>query len=153
VAEQVEAGYRFHQRDLEWWTEQGPEAKRQIRPSKENDISVSQFVENVYEYLKNTKISYWWSRSNTFDPILLHRNFKDFSSRERLDFILPYWLVRDIRTYIDAQFQFKLKKNGFIPIDDHELWNKHFIKHNSVHDVAADILRLQRIERTIHRDV
>lgn len=149
VEDQVKRGYSFQKRDLDWWLEQGAEARKQIKPS-ENDISVGKFVNNLYDYVKGTRIQRWWSRSNTFDPILLHRNFADFLSREKLDEILPYWLVRDVRTYIDTQFQFKNKVNGFIPIDDEELWNKHFIQHNSVHDVAADILRMQRIERTIH---
>lgn len=149
IKEQVDSGYTFKMRDLMWWKDQGEEAMKQLRPSPQ-DISVSQFVRNLYDYCKNTKISYWWSRSNTFDPILLHRNFRDHMDRESLDFILPFWLVRDTRTYIDTSFQFKLKKNGFIPIDDHDMWNKHFIKHNSIHDLAADILRLQRIERTTH---
>jgi hypothetical protein len=151
VEEQVKQGYKIERDSLDWWKDQGEEALKQIKPS-DQDISVHQFVQNLYDYLKNTKVSYWWSRSNTFDPILLHRNFRDHMSREMLDFVLPYWLVRDTRTYIDTNFQFKLKpkENGFIPIDDHDLWNKHFIKHNSIHDVAADILRLQKIERSIH---
>lgn len=151
LASQIKDGYKPGPDSLDWWREQGEEAMKQIKPS-EQDIPVQQFVQNVYDYLKDTKISYWWSRSNTFDPILLHRNFRDHMTREALDFVLPYWLVRDTRTYIDTNFHFKLKpkENGFIPIDDHELWHKHFIKHNSIHDLAADILRLQKIERTIH---
>lgn len=147
VLEQLNAGYKIGPGSMDWWREQGEEAMKQIIPS-ERDIPVAEFVKNIYNYLRETKISYWWSRSNTFDPILLHRNFKDFSSREALDFVLPYWLVRDTRTYIDAQFQFKLKKNGFMPLDAEE--EKLFIKHNSIHDLAVDILRLQKIERTIN---
>ncbi len=146
---QVKAGYKFAKRDLDWWMEQGPEARKQIKPSP-LDIPVAQFVQNLTDYVQGTRIKRWWSRSNTFDPIILHRNFKDFSSRETLDSILPFWLIRDIRTYIDTRFDFGPIKNGFCPIDDEVLWAKHFVPHNSVHDVAADILRLQRIERTIH---
>jgi hypothetical protein len=149
VTAQIQQGYCPDHDSLQWWKEQGEEAIKQIKPSSE-DIPVHQFVQNVYDYLKTTKVSYWWSRSNTFDPILLHRNFRDHMSRESLDFILPYWLVRDTRTYIDASFQFKLKKNGFMPLDDEEA--KLFIKHNSIHDLAVDILRLQKIERATHCD-
>lgn len=149
--EQIEAGSKFKKRDLDWWMSQGEEAKKQIMPSSA-DITVKQFCDNIISYLDSVKVSRWWSRSNTFDPILLHRNFNDFSSREELDRVLPFWLIRDIRTYIDTRYDFRLKKNGFCPIDDEDLWNKHFIPHNSIHDVAADILRLQRIERVLNCD-
>lgn len=152
IKEQVAAGYKFKKRDIEWWEDEGQYAKEQITPAPLVDISVSQFVDNVVAYVKPVKINRWWSRSNTFDPILLHRNFRDFLTREDLDKILPYWKVRDVRTYIDTQFNFKNNVNGFCPIDDEAHWNKIFIKHNSIHDVAADILRLQRIDRTINME-
>jgi hypothetical protein len=147
--EQVDLGYKFKKRDLDWWMEQGPEARKQIAPST-RDIKGKEFCDNIVDYLEGTRVKRWWSRSNTFDPILLHRNFNSFSSRETLDRVLPFWLIRDIRTYIDTRFDFGPIKNGFCPIDDEALWNQHFIAHNSIHDVAADILRLQRIERTIN---
>jgi len=147
LEEQVKAGYKFKDEDLKFWKDIGE--IRQCLPS-EDDVSVEDFVHSLYDYVLPCKINRWWSRSNTFDPILLHRNFRDHSSREKLDKILPYWKVRDIRTYIDTQFDFKNKVNGFCPQDDEEDWNKKFIPHNSVHDVAADILRMQRIDRTIH---
>lgn len=149
VEEQVKEGYKFSKRDLEWWAEQGDEAKKQIKPSAD-DIPVKEFVYKLYDYLREAKLKRWWSRSNTFDPILLSRNFKDYYTREAMDFILPYWLVRDTRTYFDTRYDFKLKKNAFCPIDDQALWDKYFILHNPVHDLAADILRLQRVERVIH---
>jgi hypothetical protein len=149
---QVKMGYTFSKRDINWWMEQGAEARKQIKPSPD-DVSVGKFVTNLKNYVQGTRIKRWWSRSNTFDPIFLHRNFQDFLSREQLDEILPFWLVRDIRTYIDTRFDFNPNmKNGFCPIDDENLWNQYFVPHNSIHDVAADVLRLQRIERTIHLD-
>lgn len=144
-----EDGYVYKKRDIDWWMEQGPVARKQIMPSA-NDIPVSQFVTNIISYLQKTKLKYWWSRSNTFDPILLHRAFRDHATREQLDEVLPYWRVRDIRTYIDTQFNFELKKNGFCPMDDEAEWAKVFTPHNSIHDLAADILRIQRIERAIN---
>jgi hypothetical protein len=62
---------------------------------------------------------------------------------------IPFWRVRDTRTYIDASFDFSTK-NGFVPIADEEYWNNNFKAHDSVHDVAADILRLQTIHRAQH---
>lgn len=148
VYEQVKAGYSFKKEDLDWWNEH-ENKKKQLKITGD-EKSVTEFTQIFYDYFKTTKIFRWWSRSNTFDPILLHRNFRDFSSRESLDFILPFWLIRDIRTYIDTQFGFKNKYNGFCPMDDVEEWKRVFIEHNPIHDVAADILRLQKIERSIH---
>lgn len=141
-------GCSFKKSDLEFWN-QNPEAKKQITPSDE-DITLDKFVKNVYDYVYGKKIVRWWSRSNTFDPLLLHRNFRDYWTRHALDEVLPFWLARDIRTFIDTSFDFKMKYNNFCPIDNVDLWNQYFIPHNSVHDVAADVLRLQRIVRTIH---
>ena len=59
---------------------------------------------------------------------------------------LRWWRVRDIRTWIDAKFDFSTK-NGFVPIADVEYWENTFIGHDSTHDVAADVLRLQAIHR------
>lgn len=129
--------------------DQGPEAIKQLKVSS-NDISIAEFPLQLDDYLSRKKIHRWWSRSNTFDPILLHRIFGDYSSRQKLDELLPFWLVRDVRTYIDTQFNFSKVKNGFCPYDDEAEWDRVFVKHNSVHDVAADILRMQRIERTIN---
>jgi hypothetical protein len=143
-----EDGYSFKKEDLKWWNDH-LEKKKQLDIDG-SEITIEEFTKKFYDYVYGHTIFRWWSRSNTFDPILLHRNFRDFSSRESLDFILPFWLVRDIRTYIDTQFQFKNKVNGFCPIDDIEEWKRKFIEHNPIHDIAADILRIQKIERSIH---
>lgn len=151
VEEQHKAGYRVTKDGMKWWKDQSKAALEQVMPS-DSDISIVEFTDRFIKYLGQCKIDRWWSRSNTFDPILLHRNFKDHSSRTLLDKVLPFWKVRDIRTYIDTRYDFKSVHNNFCPIDDQEEWKRIFVEHNSVHDVAADILRLQRIERVINCD-
>ena len=59
---------------------------------------------------------------------------------------LKYWSVRDTRTFIDAKFDFP-KLNAFVPVSDTAKWEYNFKAHDSKHDVAADILRLQAITR------
>ena len=59
---------------------------------------------------------------------------------------LPFWKIRDIRTFIDTKLNYP-KKNGFIPIQDEQLWSKSFVEHNSSWDVLADVLRMQAILR------
>ncbi len=131
---------------INFWQRQEPAARKKILPTKE-DLTFSDFCDNLFKYLRESgNIQYWWSRSNTFDPIILWRLIRKEGRDALLDEYLKYWRVRDIRTYIDAKFDFKTK-NGFIPIADEQYWNKVFVAHDSIHDVAADILRLQAIFR------
>lgn len=148
VKAQIKQGRKYTKKDIQWWEELPEEARRQLNPS-DDDILLDTFVENLYTYLKPTNIKSWWSRSNAFDPVLLQRAFLEFSTNDKLNEVLPFWRLRDVRTYIDTRFEFKNKKNAFCPIDDQELWDKHFIQHNPVHDLAADILRIQKIERIL----
>jgi hypothetical protein len=39
------------------------------------------------------------------------------------------------------------KKNGFVPVSNIKKWEYNFNAHDSKHDIAADILRLQTIVR------
>lgn len=147
MAHQVrDHGARYTQRDLDWWLSQSEDAKKVLKPSPA-DIRVEVFINNFITYLSNAgKINYWWSRSNTFDPVILSRWAKLLGRRAEVEELLKFWLVRDTRTWIDAKLNFP-KQNGFCPLADEEYWNKTFVKHDSRYDIAADILRLQTIAR------
>ena len=146
IKDQVNRGYSFKKDDLAWWDQQSDEAKRKLSPSK-NDLTVEQFCAIMLEYLREEgKIEYWWSRGNTFDPILIERVFRDTNQILLFYEYLRWWRVRDIRTWIDAKFNFTTR-SGFIPVEDEEYWNEVFVGHDSTHDVAADIMRLQAIYR------
>ena len=142
-------GYTITKDSLAFWADMPSDVKKQIIPTP-NDISVVNFCETVIDYIRDKKITYWWSRSNTFDPPILHRLFRSANMEPLLLEHLKYWMVRDLRTYYDAKFNFKAKTNAFIPIDDADEWNAIFKKHNSIHDVAAEVLRLQKISRIEH---
>ncbi len=145
-AQVKEYGAKYNQRDVDWWMSQSTEAKRVLKPSS-SDISVTQFIDNFIQYTKNSgKINYWWSRSNTFDPIILARYAKAVGRKDEIESVLKFWAVRDTRTWIDAKLGFP-KENGFIPLKDTEYWNETFVKHDSRYDIAADILRFQTIAR------
>ena len=146
VKEQCEIyGAKFTKRDLEWWESQGDEAKKILKPSKD-DVSVGIFIDRFISYIENKTIGYWWSRANTFDPLILQRWATIVGKFDIITQYLQPWLVRDTRTFIDAKFNFP-KVNGFVPVSDEQYWNKTFIKHDSRFDIAADILRLQAICR------
>ena len=147
MAHQVtEHGAKYTQRDLDWWLSQSDDAKKVLKPSAQ-DVRVEVFIGNFIDYLKEVgKINYWWTRSNSFDPIILQRWATIVGRQEEIGDLLKFWLVRDTRTFIDAKLNFP-KQNGFIPLADEEYWNKTFVKHDSRFDIAADILRLQTITR------
>ena len=146
VKDQMARGCSFRQSDLDWWNKQSPEARANIKP-KQDDLTIEQFSNNIFEYLRKVgKIQYWWSRGNSFDPVILERVMFDLGKHDLMNEYLRWWRVRDIRTYIDAKFNFETK-NGFVPVADEAYWNSTFIGHDSKHDIAADILRLQAIHR------
>ena len=147
VSEQVtDYGWVVEKNTLSFWQEQPKEVRDRIKP-KSDDLTVSSFVENFNRFLASSpKISHWWSRSNTFDPIVLNRLFVSQSKQLVMEEYLKYWRVRDTRTFIDAKLDFP-DENGFVPIKDEDLWNRHFKKHDSSWDVLADVLRLQAIAR------
>jgi len=121
--------------------DQAQNVRNRIKP-KSDDIDDTVFADQFLNYVNDNKPEYWWSRGNTFDPIIIYRIFKDLNRSDEFNKICPHWAVRDVRTYIDAKFDFSVK-NGFVLPE----WEEKFEAHNSVHDVAVDILRFQTIIR------
>lgn len=139
-------GYKIDKSTLEWWMKQSPEAQKNIKPLK-TDITVKDFVDQFLDFASSgPKIKYWWTRSNTFDPIFLQRMADDTENTTKLSKVLPYYGVRDTRTFIDAKLDFP-KENGFIPFKNEEKWKRVFVAHDSRMDIAADVLRMQAIVR------
>jgi hypothetical protein len=147
VADQVKNyGWEIEKSTLQFWEEQEPDVRAKITPKKD-DLTVKEFVKQFHEFLvESPKIDYWWSRSNTFDPIILSRLFEAEDKLLHLEEYIKYWRVRDTRTHIDAKLNYP-KENGFVPITDEDKWNRVFKKHDSSWDVLADVLRLQQIFR------
>jgi len=138
--------YLVEQSVLEFWGEQSKEVRARIKP-RPDDLTVEEFVKQFHDFIIDAKVKHWWSRSNTFDPVILTRLFDSQGKKEHLYGYLKYYLVRDTRTYIDAKFNFQNKKNGFCPVADEELWESTFKAHDSSWDILADVLRLQTIVR------
>lgn len=131
---------------LEFWAEQSKEVRARVKP-RPDDLTVEEFVKQFHDFIIDAKVEHWWSRSNTFDPVILTRLFDSQGKKEHLYGYLKYYLVRDTRTYIDAKFNFQNKKNGFCPVADEKLWESTFKAHDSSWDILADVLRLQAIVR------
>lgn len=148
VAEQVtKYGYEIEGATVTFWQQQKPEVRANLKPLP-TDLSVVDFAKSFHEYLiELPKIQRWWSRGNNFDPIILSRLFASAGRSNHLEEYLKYWQVRDVRTFIDAKFDFKPPLNGFCPIRDEALWDRTFKQHDCRWDVLADVLRLQTIIR------
>lgn len=148
VQDQVERlGYKVEKSSLQWWMEQDGRARSLIKPST-SDIPVETHLDNLVTYLSNfSSIKYWWSRSNTFDPIILWRLIDNYPGKQHITDRLKFWKIRDTRTFIDAKTNFNLKHNSFTPMVDEEKWERIFEQHNSSHDIIADILRMQMMIR------
>lgn len=132
---------------LDFWQQQDSEVRKNIAP-KSSDLSVADFCKQFTDFLiDGPKIDYWWSRSNSFDPVILERLFKSQNKVPHLQSHLQHWKVRDTRTFIDAKFDFSLKQNGFPPVANEEKWSSVFKAHDSAWDVLADVMRLQSITR------
>jgi hypothetical protein len=138
-------GCSFKKSDVEWWEQLPAHARNKIKPSSE-DTTVEAFCDEIISYTSKSKIDYWWSRGNTFDPIILWRLMNYVGKAAQMDQHLKFYMVRDIRTHIDAKFNYTTR-SGFVPVADTDYWNESFVAHDSTHDVAADILRLQAIHR------
>jgi hypothetical protein len=147
IREQV-AKYNFtiDKSTVKFWEDQPLEVRKNIVP-RNTDISLEQFAEQFISYLiPHGKISYWWSRSNSFDPCILWRLFDVIGKKQQVLEYLPHWSLRDTRTWIDAKLDFP-RKNGFCPIEDEKIWEQTFKAHDSSWDILADVLRLQAIDR------
>lgn len=146
VSQVKEYGAKYKQRDVDWWMSQSEDAKKVLKPS-ETDVRVEVFIDNIINYIRGIgNIDYWWSRSNTFDPIILVRYARLVGREEEISDMLKFWKIRDTRTFIDAKLNFP-KDNSFVPIKDVDLWNEKFKKHDSSWDISADVLRMQAISR------
>ena len=147
IKEQVtKYNFTIDQSTIKFWEQQTPEVRKNIVP-RSTDISLEQFAEQFISYLiPHGKISHCWSRSNTFDPVILWRLFETIGKKQQVLEYLPHWSLRDTRSWIDAKLDFP-RKNGFCPIEDEKLWEQTFKAHDSAWDILADVLRLQAIER------
>lgn len=142
----VEYNYVVEPETVQFWQTTDPETKARIVPQKD-DLTVEQFTTQFIDMLASSKkVDYWWSRSNNFDPPIIWRLMRRSKRYHDFNQYVMFHRLRDVRTFIDAKFDFETV-NGFVPISDERYWATMFKPHNSQHDVAADVMRLQAITR------
>ena len=147
IADQVtNHGFVVQDSAVKFWQEVSPEARKHIKPSKE-DLTVEQFINELINHLNSIgKFDYWFSRGNTFDPIILQRLFKVIGKTYTFKEYFRYNRVQDMRTHINAKMDNPVTTN-IIPIQDDQFWKSVFVEHDSCWDVLADLLRYQTILR------
>ena len=141
VEEQVRSFKRTMSKEtIDWWAEQGDEAKKQITPSKD-DVSIRELFKFIHDNmdLKNHKKAY--TRGNTFDPIFLDSVLKQCNLSNPM-----HWrTIRDTRSMIEGMSFGMDLKNDFMPGD----LEKKFVKHDPCHDIAIDVMRMQLLAQAI----
>ena len=137
VKEQQEMGWNAEKGTVKWWKSQDKEARAAILPS-DKDIKLSEFVQTFTRDLEKHKPKRIWSRGTDFDLPILKRIFR--SQGKNINDKLRYNSASDVRSALNAMSFYTLKYDGFIPASGK---NAKFIKHNSKHDIAMDVLRLQ----------
>jgi hypothetical protein len=140
VEEQVNKYHRTLDPDtIKWWSEQSSTAKAQIKP-RPDDVSIDKLYQFLIDNIDLACHKKMYSRGNTFDPIILDSILASCGKVNPM-----HWgSVRDTRSMIEGMsFGFPIK-NDFIPDNI-----TGFIKHNPIHDIALDVMRMQTLAKII----
>ena len=137
---QVDAGRHIDQSTLDWWSKQGEAAQRvlnvdpaqQIHPRKFYGVFEKFCGDNVIQVAFLQNKARWFARGPTFDMSIMDDMFRDFNVTSPW----KYWLVRDIRTHLEA-----LGLNTNLQLTR----PKNMIHHNALHDAAYDVWALQQM--------
>lgn len=125
---------------IDWWNEQGEEARKQIAVSKD-DVSILVFYDWITKNIDCSKIKKSFTRGNTFDPMFLQYLMAQIAAPDPF-----HWrTVRDTRSTIEGMSFGMNLDNSYMPGD---LKDK-FIKHDPRHDIAMDVMRMQLLAQAI----
>lgn len=147
IADQVQNyGFTIQASAMKFWEKVPADVRKHIKPLS-TDLTVAQFTLEFIDYMNTIGgIDYWFTRGNTFDPIILQRLFKSQGKTTVFKEYLRFNRVQDMRTHINAKLNNPLSTN-FAPIKDVAMWKERFKEHDSCWDVLADVLRYQTILR------
>lgn len=146
----------FSTSTLNWWKDQSPEARENIKPAS-IDVTVMEGIVAFIESLKEQGINPWESlgycRGQSFDfPLvtdMIRQRFKYDTGCEDKDIDtfnlepVKFWQQRDLRTAIENLLL--VRGLTMTPLPKGTLDG--FIAHDSIHDCAKDILMLQYAKR------
>lgn len=142
VEEQVKKYNRKIQKEtVEWWSNLGEQYRYMYTPSKD-DKSITEIYDFFLSLVNNPKnVKCVYTRGNTFDPLFTTSIFNAIQKVEPF-----HWSkIRDTRSLIEGLSWGSNLDNGFMI---KELEAK-FIKHDPIHDISMDVMRMQLLARSI----
>jgi hypothetical protein len=134
-------GRKIQKSTLEWWKSQGKAAQAQLKPS-ELDLSIETLYNFLVDDMQIQKASAVWTRGNSFDPVFVDSIFIATGK----PFLTNWWAIRDTRSFLDGLLYGSDIKNSFVPEDVKDK----FVAHDSRHDVAMDVYRMQTVIGIVH---
>ena len=145
---QIEVGRHVDVSTQQWWARQGEEAQRVLDVKKEDCIHPREFYSVFTSFCENNDVQVaflqgqarWFARGPTFDMSIMDDMFRDFNVTSPW----KYWLVRDIRTWLEA---LGLPTNLQLKRPDN------MVHHNALHDAAYDVWALQQMLHVSHEDL
>jgi hypothetical protein len=146
VKEQSEKFNRHVSKDtLEWWKGQGDAARTVLKPSVD-DVSIRELPGMINEYLSihkfDTKNNHAYCRGHFDFPIL-----QDIYENLKTPCPIPFWMSRDLRTYIDTSSGSKHGKvKGFRP-------NSKTILHNALHDCVNEYFQIVKLHQDLDNEI
>lgn len=142
VEEQVKVyGRKIEKATVDWWAKQDKAAQHCLAPS-DDDRSIADLPGFMRGLVADTKtVKRVYTRGNTFDPIFTESIFRALQQYEPF-----HWnLVRDTRSMIEGLSWGSGIKNSFMV----EGLEDKFVKHDPVHDIAMDVMRMQVLVQAI----
>ncbi len=145
VEEQIKKYNRKIQKEvLEWWISRGDLAYKFLRPSSE-DKSISEIPNFLRNLVSNpSRVKKIYTRGNTFDPMFMTSLFKNLNEQE----VFHWSKIRDTRSTIEGLSWGSGLENGFLVKGLEEK----FVKHDPVHDISMDVMRMQILVQQIFKD-
>ena len=130
---------------IEWWKNQSPDAKKNLKPSLD-DVNINIGMEKFFDYIRRPgfKVDYWkslaWCRGNSFDFTIFEDMLSEYLEQDDTIFEQPvnFSRQRDIRTAIEQNLCSRMQT--ICPLPKGTLDG--FVKHDSIHDAAKDVLML-----------
>lgn len=151
VSEQREKGRTTEEGTINWWMEQDKEVIKRTLPSKE-DQTIDEFLYSFKDWLDkvpkyNPKTAIFYCRGQSFDFPFLKSLILDSTSFMKDNNIDPrfwpcsFWNQRDTRSILCTLWGNTRITKGVLHKSEINL----FQKHNSLHDIARDIVSLQAL--------
>lgn len=125
---------------VNWWNSLPEDTKKLIEP-RPDDKPLVALYDFMFDIAHQNDIKKVYTRGNTFDPMFMTSLFIDINKQE----LFPFWTIRDTRSMIEGLSYGSNLRNDFVP----EEYKDIFVKHNPIHDVVLDVIRMQTLVRAI----